>query len=434
VIFRVPERGGDAKPITTLDPSRGENAHYWPVALPGGRKFLFFVRSTTPENNGIYLGSVDGVTKPVRVMTSLSSALYSPPRDGEPGKLLWVRDTELLAQAFDPDTGALAGEVESIAKDVRVEESQRGTFASISNTGTVAWASARAADFQFVWHDRGGKRLGLLPIPAGKIISPDWSPDGRAIAFTRVSGGSADVMQYDVASGAIRALTTSPDYDEVSRWSPDSRQIAYQGRVDGKVTVLVTSVDGSKPPVALANPPAVAVGNFLPDGSAVVVSYGEKQNQIGLVRLSKPGVVEPLLTDQGLAFLPAVSPDGRWLAFTATRAGKSEVYLAPLSDDGKTARLGERRIQVSSGGGSGTLWRKDSREIVYTSPDRRLMSVTLTVSGTVIEPGKVTALFTILPPGSGSRPFAANSDLTKFVVVETPFAAGQRFQVLTGWK
>ena len=61
------------------------------------------------------------------------------------------------------------------------------------------------------------------------------------------------------------------------------------------------------------------------------------------------------------------------------------------------------------------------------------MSVTLTVSGTVVEPGKATPLFSILPPGSGSRPFAANSDLTKFVVVETPFAAGQRFQVLPGW-
>jgi serine/threonine protein kinase len=33
-----------------------------------------------------------------------------------------------------------------------------------------------------------------------------------------------------------------------------------------------------------------------------------------------------------------------------------------------------------------------------------------------------------------SPPFSANADLTKFVVVETPFADGQRFQVLTGWK
>src|SRR4030095_9162086 len=50
VVFRVPERGGNPQAVTAFDESRGENAHYWPVALPGGKKFLYFVRSSTPEN------------------------------------------------------------------------------------------------------------------------------------------------------------------------------------------------------------------------------------------------------------------------------------------------------------------------------------------------------------------------------------------------
>ena len=60
VIHRVSERGGPVEAITALDAGRGENAHYWPVALPGGGSFLYFVRSTRPENNGIYLRSLDG--------------------------------------------------------------------------------------------------------------------------------------------------------------------------------------------------------------------------------------------------------------------------------------------------------------------------------------------------------------------------------------
>ena len=59
VVHRVNARGGPVQAITALDASRGENAHYWPVALPGGKAFLFFVRSTRPENNGIYLAPVD---------------------------------------------------------------------------------------------------------------------------------------------------------------------------------------------------------------------------------------------------------------------------------------------------------------------------------------------------------------------------------------
>ena len=62
IIHRVSERGGPVEAITALDAGRGENAHYWPVALPGGGSFLYFVRSTRPENNGIYLRSLDGKT------------------------------------------------------------------------------------------------------------------------------------------------------------------------------------------------------------------------------------------------------------------------------------------------------------------------------------------------------------------------------------
>jgi Tol biopolymer transport system component len=433
-IFRVPARGGEAKQITTLDLARGENAHYWPVALPGGKKFLFFVRSVVPENNGIYLGSVDGASKPVRVMASLSSPLYAPPRDGQPGKLLWVRDAELLAQPFDPETAALIGEVSSVATDVRVEESQRGTFASVSKNGTIVWASARAADFQFVWYDRSGKRLGVVPVPAGKIILPNWAPDGHAIAYTRAFGGSADIMQYDVASGIIRALTTDSDYDEFSRWSPDSRKIAYQGRIAGKVTLLVAPVDGSAPPVALANPAGLGIGGFTADGKSLVLTHGDKQTLIGLVRLSRPGTIEPLLNEPGLTDGAAVSPDGRWLAFTTTSRGKPEIVVAPFSDDGTTARLGDRRMQISSGGAYAPIWRKDSREIVYSTLDNRVMSVTFSGTGIAFVPSTPATLFKAASPTNQTIAFTANAELAKFVVVEAPFANGERLQVLTGWK
>ena len=99
VIHRVPERGGTVEKITTLDAGRGENAHYFPVALPGGKQFLFFVRSSRAENNGIYLGYLDGKTQPVRLVTSLSSGLYLPDGDATPGRLLWVRDGQLLVPA-----------------------------------------------------------------------------------------------------------------------------------------------------------------------------------------------------------------------------------------------------------------------------------------------------------------------------------------------
>ncbi len=74
-IFKVAATGGKATPVTKLDDSRGENAHYWPVFLPGGKSYLYFVRSTRVENGGIYLGRLDGSTPAVRLVSSLSSGV-----------------------------------------------------------------------------------------------------------------------------------------------------------------------------------------------------------------------------------------------------------------------------------------------------------------------------------------------------------------------
>ena len=433
-VHRVPERGGAVTKVTTLDVARGENAHYWPVALPGGRKFLFFVRSTISENNGIYLGSIDG-TPPVRVLASMSSGLYAPPRPGRPGRLLWVRDSELLAQTFDPQTGTLGGDVATVAQDVRVEESQRGTFAGVSNTGTIVWASSRAADYQFAWYDRSGKRLGTLPVPPGKLLQPAVSPDGRTLVYTRASGGSADIMQFDIASGAIRAVTSSAEYEEQALWSPTSRELFYQAQMKSESLQVIAPLDGSRPPSVVYRGPGADAAGFMPDGRTVLVTFGRPTlNDIGMIRPSEPQVIIPLITDPAIDLLPAVSPDGRWLAFTQTRNGQPEVTLAPLLNDGGTPKAGPQRVQVSAGG-SGAFWRNDSRELLYVSVDRRLMSVTITPSGTTVTPGTPTPLFSTQTFVSlGGWGLAATPDLQKFVSVEAPFAAGQQFRVLTGWK
>ncbi len=58
-LMQVPEAGGPATPLTTVDPLRKETAHFGPVFLPDGRHFLYARFSGLEENNGIYLGSLD---------------------------------------------------------------------------------------------------------------------------------------------------------------------------------------------------------------------------------------------------------------------------------------------------------------------------------------------------------------------------------------
>ena len=325
VVHRVGAGGGKVEVVTALDASRDENAHYWPVALPGGRHFLFFVRSSRPENNGIYLGSVDGKTPPVRLVTSLSSGLYAASRDGSPGHVLWVRDGDLLAQPLDIESRRLTGDVRTIASDVRVEESQRGNFASVSANGTIVWASAKGADLELAWFSRDGRKLETLPIAPGKVIQPRISPGGKKLAFTRAGKGTADIWLFDFQSGATTQLTTDPGYDENPAWSPDGNAMSYTGALGQDSGIVMATIDGSRPPRIAISGETREDARFMPNQSLLIVARATDRGTNVVVapldNASAPsdvsiepgyaGQLRRLLTDSGLRWSRTAPDDLR---------------------------------------------------------------------------------------------------------------------------
>ena len=437
VVHRVGERGGAVAAVTTLDESRAENAHYWPVALPGGRDFLFFVRSRSAEHNGIYVGSVDGNTAPVRLITSLSSGLYAPARDGGPGYVLWVRDGELLAQRLDIAGRRLTGGVTTIASDVRVEESQRGNFASVSTNGKVVWASAKAGDKEFVWYSRDGRKLERLPLSPGKLMQPAISPDGRKLAFTRTARGTADIWLLDFESGATTQLTTDPGYDESPSWSPDGKALVYDGRIAETTGVVVASIDGSQPPRVLARAGMMAgEAQFIPKRQALLLVLTKDQRKnFAVARLDGTGGFEELIGEKGYVGQAMPSPDGQWLAFVTDRTGRMEVVLSRFVEDGGRLQLSAQRVPVSSAGGIDPQWRADGGEILYVGLDRTVMAVSVSVQGQAVSLGKAVRLFRLPADAGGSGAnWGANNDHTKFVVVDTPQRTAETFRVLTNWQ
>ncbi len=433
-VHRVAATGGPVEQVTTLDVARGENAHYWPVWLPGNQAFLYFVRSSRAENNGIYMGYVDG-RPAVRLVTSLSSGAYAPPSGSHPGALLWVRENQLLAQPLDIDAGRLTGEVAIVADDVRVEDSQRSLFASVSDTGTLVWAAASAVGVQVAAYARGGQRIESLPISADKISQVRVSPDGRKLAFTKVIAGTADVWVYDFESAATIQLTTGQGYNESPVWARDSQSLAYGG--SGGMSTL-KRLDGSRPPVVLAaakiEMTAVA---FTPDDRFLLATESKPttSDDLAFIDVTKPDVLRPLSSEPGGETGPAVSPDGKWLAFSWEPSVRPEVVLAPLINDGQSLRLGRPWLPVSQNGGSGAVWRRDGREIIYATPNGTLVAVAVTPSGNALLLGPPAALFA-LPANVGSwdNSWSVMPDHSRFIVLEEPAAAGQTLHVLTHWR
>jgi eukaryotic-like serine/threonine-protein kinase len=427
----VPATGGQATAITTLDASRGENAHYWPTCLPGSKTFLYFARSTRPEDNGVYVTTIDGKGPVSKVLSSLSSAVYVAPAGGRPGQLLWAQDNDLMAQPFDAATGRTTGPAVPVVQGVMVGESQRTLMADASRTGMLVWAPARLEDRQFVWFDRTGARVGTLPIAAGLHHQPVLSRDGRRLAFHSADKGGSEIMVHDLERGDTRRVSTEPGYNQSAAWLPNGGGLLYMSdagltriQLDGPAQreLILRHVGDNDQPVVT------------PDGRFALLALGGEASGrvVRAIDLRAPFTATDLLTSAGTLGNVQVSPDGPWLLWSNFEGGRVESYAARLMLDLPTPRLSAQRVLVAAGPISVIGWRNDGRELFYIDRTLNVTAVSFTPQNDTAVVGPPVKLFT-LPAAIGASDVAVSGDGRRFLVTEMPFAAGQSLRVLTNW-
>lgn len=138
----------------------------------------------------------------------------------------------------------------------------------------IAFQSYRDGNFH-VW-TIGADGQGLKQLTKGAFDSrePRWSPDGKTIAFSSDRGGRYGVHLLDVASGKVTAFSTGPGDEFEPSWSPDGKSIAFT--VD-KVRIDVQGVDGTRRTVAQVkasadrfNAASLSSPAFTPDGKDVI--------------------------------------------------------------------------------------------------------------------------------------------------------------------
>jgi serine/threonine-protein kinase len=379
-VYRTPAHGAPER----VAPGPGEVRYTSPAALSAE---AFLVGITSPGGNlgsGVVVARSFATGKETRLVVGTQ-----PHFDQTSGTLVYARDQHVLAITLNPRTLAVVRDPAEVASDVLVTF-EAGAAMAMDARGTLVYAPASAAPVvrrTVMWVDRQGGAT-PMPIPANAFETPRVSPDGRRLAVA-VRGVSTEIWTYDFDAPTGTPRTASPDGIDTPLWAPDGRSIQFAApswfgeltsarganaawpfrRASGEVAgpaVLSLSLDPaqSAPTVIWQSTSAdsrqpIRLNSVTPDGRVLAGEQGD-----GLWLLDRPAASASAraLSVQAPAGLhdPAVSPDGRWLAYSSSASGTDQVYVASYpSLDGAH--------QISTTTGTEPVWNRSGREIVYRS-------------------------------------------------------------------
>ena len=252
-------------------------------------------------------------------------------------------------------------------------------FASPKPKGDTPPAAANLASAQVA------PRLNAAPLSSdpGDEAYAALAPDGNliAIAIRGVGEDRYRLRLRDIGSGGERPLLGSGSGDELApAWSPDGRSLAYFRLSDGACTLELTDVQGLQrrtltPCVAgMLVPP-----EFLPDGSGVLLpwlSLPAPQHRGGFAVVdTRSGSLSNFAyggEPQGFELEARFSPDGRKLLVQQGIAPFAAVHLYALDYRAPQvpSTLGERFNRIN-----GMTWLSDSRHAVIASDNLGVMEL-----------------------------------------------------------
>jgi serine/threonine protein kinase/Tol biopolymer transport system component len=420
-LWRISATGGEVTQVATIDRSRHELGHRYPIFLPDGRHFLYSILSGEKEARGVYLGSLEGDLKR-RLLDEVTAIKYMATvpasASGSAGWLVFGRDSALLARPFDTSRLEFTGEPFSLSDKVGSDLVYANYFTfSVSDNGMLVYDPSVNRRRQYLWVDRHGRTINSLDAVAG-LHNPWLSPDEKRFITDRLDPENIlqDLWQYDVSGNNPFRFTFDPAIDHSPIWAPDGSRIVWASTRDGVANLYQKGANGAGEDTLLLkseypNQPT----DWSRDGRFIIYRQIDPKTKSDVWGLPTPGSGEAkppfaLVRTEANEFGGTLSPDGRWLAYVSDVSGRDEVYAQNFPGGG-----GKR--QVSNGGGNVPRWRRDGRELFYYAGDGKLMAAP-TPRGESLDLGAPVPLFEFRAGTINAffAPYAVTADGQRFLI------------------
>jgi len=351
-LYRVSADGGVPEPLTFPDSAAGEVGHRAPHYVPEADAVLYTVWPRSGVVSDARIAQVDlasGASRTVGVGLAPSYAR---------GYVVYaLGGGALMAQPYDPARGETLGPPIRLADGAMVRPDGTVEY-GVSRTGTLAmydWGLTRETTLQLV---RGGVVLRSIEFPVAgtdHVDSPRFSPDGRRVLLAANLASHHQLFVLDLDAGTTQRFTFDGE-SQYKAWTTRGDSVVYTLTGTG---VVIRAADGSGDPqvvvpVRSGDAEAVSVhGPWVAFGIG-----GDDRSDVLVAHRDSSGPPRAYAATGFAEGQPAISPDGRWLAYVSNETGRQEVYVGAFPTPAG-------RVVVSDNGGAEPAWSADGRTLYY---------------------------------------------------------------------
>ncbi len=440
---RVPGAGGSAT-IAWKPPDGQRDGALFMAPLPGTRGVIFTRCTNLCATSSLWVLDLES-GEARELVPDAKRGWYLPT-----GHLAYVRtDGGMFAVPFDVKSLTIRGAPTPILDGVallfgvipNLAFSANGTLVMQSGTG-----GEQLAMYEMVWVDRTGRET---PVDSSWQFrhsqsngNAGWSlsPDGRRLAIGLNTDAGDDIWIKELPDGPLMKVTQDSASEERPRWTPDGQSVTYI--VDGAGSLRRRPANGTGTEEVVLDTPGLLLleGSYSRDGTWLLLRVGGNAgtSKIRNILALRPGVdsapVELLANARADESAPALSPDGKWLAYVSDETGRDEVYIRPFPD------VESGKWQVSTNGAQAPLWAHSGRELFYVDAGRNMMAVAVPPAG----PSQLGARVRLFALGSDVyldvrewyTPFDISPDDSRFLMSRRVTAGGEErrtFLLVENW-
>jgi len=391
--------------VSVVDTAAAETDHIWPIALPGGKGVLFTVtRGAGTQNADIAV--LDVASGEHRVLLRGLTARYVVS-----GHLLYVSlDGKLLSVPFDLGRLSVTGDPVALAEGVAVRPFGAVDIA-VSGDGKLAYVTGvQSTDpAEIAWVDHSGVVTPVDPGWVGDFATVAVSPDGDRLAVGIYEGSGIHLWVKHLPSGPLTRLTFDGQMNYRASWTPDGRDVVFVTNRGNDLNAMRKRADGSaQAEVLLDLDVPIQTAKYSADGDWLVYRVSPRD----IYALSADGETVEIAVGSFEERGPALSPDGRWLAYQSDESGRYQVYVRPFPDAGRA------RWQVSTSGGAWPLWAPDSRTLYFRTRAGQVIAAEV-LEGTTFVAGEQRVLFTSAEILGGDATWDIAADGEHFAIIRS---------------